>query len=70
MPYKIRVQRKTGKWEDEANFIIHTGNPPRRDDVIEANLYDGKIKARVINKTTLRTKDGGTPIPRVDAVEI
>ena len=46
MPYKIRVQRKTGKWEDEADLIIHTGSPPRRDDVIEANLHDGKIKAR------------------------
>ena len=70
MPYKIRVQRKTGKWEDEVDLIIHTGSPPRRDDVIEANLHDGKIKARVMNKTTLRSKEGGTPIPRIDAVEI
>jgi hypothetical protein len=70
MPYKIRVQRKTGKWEDEVGLIIHTGSPPRRDDVIEANLHDGKIKARVTNKTTLRNKEGGTPIPRIDAAEI
>jgi hypothetical protein len=47
MFYAFHVRRKeTGAWETER--AVHEGDPPKPDDVIEANLRGKMVKARVL----------------------
>jgi hypothetical protein len=47
MSYAFHVRRKeTGAWEKERT--IHDGDPPKPDEVIEANLRGEMVKARVL----------------------
>jgi hypothetical protein len=46
MSYAFHVRRKeTGVWETER--AIHKGDPPKPDDIIEANLNGKMVKALV-----------------------
>jgi hypothetical protein len=66
--YAIHVRRKTGDWQTE--LAIRQGNPPERDEVIEANLHGEKVKARVMTITTNPSKAKGEPAVEVHAEEI
>lgn len=45
--YRFHVRRKeTGAWQTEHTF--HEGDPPKPDDVIEANLKGKMVKAKVL----------------------
>jgi hypothetical protein len=47
MLYKIHVRRKeSGAWQIEG--AIRKGDPPERDELIEANLRGKMVKARVL----------------------
>jgi hypothetical protein len=52
MLYKIHVRRKeSGAWQIEG--AIRKGDPPKRDDLIEANLRGKIVKARVLVVITM-----------------
>jgi len=71
MFYAIHVRRKeTGAWETER--AVHEGDPPKPDDVIEANLNCEMVKARVlvvIMPPPVREGEGD-PAVEVHAAEI
>jgi len=71
MSYAFHVRRKeTGAWETER--AVHEGDPPKPDDVIEANLNGEMVKARVLVViTTPPGREGeGDCIIEVHAAEI
>jgi hypothetical protein len=71
MSYAFRVRRKeTGAWQTER--AVHEGNPPKPDDVIDANLNGEMVKARVLVVTTPPPgrDEKGDPAVEVHATEI
>jgi hypothetical protein len=71
MSYAFHVRRKeTGAWETER--AVHEGDPPKPDDVIEANLNGKMVKARVL--VVIAAPPGrereGDPIVEVHVTEI
>jgi hypothetical protein len=66
--YAIHVRRKTDAWQTE--LAIRQGNPPKPEEVIEANLDGKKVKARVMTITTNSSKAKGEPAIEVHAEEI
>jgi hypothetical protein len=71
MSYAFHVRRKeTGVWETER--AIHKGDPPKPDDVIEANLNGKMVKALVlVVLTPPPAREGeGDPAVEVHAAEI
>ena len=71
MFYKFHVRRKeTAAWQTER--AVHEGDPPKPDDVIEANLRGEMVKARVLVVITpppAREGNGDTAV-EVHAAEI
>jgi hypothetical protein len=71
MSYAFHVRRKeTGAWQTER--AVHKGNPPKPDDVIDANLNGEMVKARVLVVITPPpSREGeGDPAVKVHATEI
>jgi hypothetical protein len=71
MFHTFHVRRKeTGVWETER--AIHKGDPPKPDDVIEANLNGKMVKAQVLVVLTPPAgREGeGDPVVEVHSAEI
>jgi hypothetical protein len=65
MSYAFHVRRKeTGAWQTER--AVHEGNPPKPDDVIDANLNGEIVKARVLVVITLPPSWEGEDDPAVE----
>ena len=69
MFYTFHVRRKkTAAWQTER--AVHEGDPPKPDNVIEANLNGEMVKARVLVVTPPPGREEGDPAVEVHAAEI